>query len=69
MSTRRPKGIERVKAPSAVTNPREYSPTSPTVAAGHFGSQPVFYVGRAEFLRNKQAAGRPQDLADIDALT
>ena len=37
--------------------------------AGHFGAQPVFYLGRNEFLRNKQAAGRPQDLADIDALT
>ena len=36
--------------------------------AGHFGAQPVFYLGRVEFLRNKQASGRPQDLADIDAL-
>jgi hypothetical protein len=36
--------------------------------AGHFGAQPVFYLGRREFLRNKKAAGRPQDLADIDAL-
>lgn len=37
--------------------------------AGHFGSQPVSYLGRDEFLRNKHAAGRPQDLADIDALS
>jgi hypothetical protein len=37
-------------------------------AAGRFGAEPVFYLGREEFLRNKRAAGRPQDLADIDAL-
>jgi hypothetical protein len=37
-------------------------------AAGHFGTQPVFYLGRNEFVRNKQAAGRLQDLADVDAL-
>ena len=38
-------------------------------AAGRFGTQPVWFLGRDEFLRNKAAAGRPQDLADIDALT
>jgi hypothetical protein len=37
-------------------------------AIGHFGAQPVSYLGRQELLRNKRAAGRPQDLADIDAL-
>ncbi|HXW07572.1 MAG TPA: hypothetical protein VD833_20220 [Vicinamibacterales bacterium] len=37
--------------------------------AGHFGSQPVFFLGLAEFLRNKRAAGRLQDLADIDGLS
>lgn len=36
--------------------------------AGHFGREPVSYLGRVEFLRNKRAAGRPQDLADIDAI-
>lgn len=35
---------------------------------GRFGAQLVNYLGRAEFLRNKRAAGRPQDLADIDAI-
>ena len=29
---------------------------------------PVFYIGRAESIRNKRASGRPQDLADVDAL-
>lgn len=37
-------------------------------ADGRFGSQPVSYLGRAEFLRNKRASGRPQDLADIAAI-
>ena len=36
--------------------------------AGYFGKQPVAYIGRTEFLRNKRAAGRPQDIADIAAL-
>ena len=35
---------------------------------GRYGGQPVSYLGRAEFIRNKQAAGRPQDLADLDAI-
>jgi hypothetical protein len=43
------------------------------VWAGHesatFGSAPVAFIGRAEFLKNKRAAGRPKDLADIAALT
>lgn len=37
-------------------------------AAGRFGHQPVSYLGRTEFIRNKRAAGRPQDIADIDAI-
>ena len=36
--------------------------------AGRFGAQAVCYLGREAFIRNKRAAGRPQDLADIDAL-
>jgi hypothetical protein len=28
----------------------------------------VSFLGRETFLRNKRAAGRPKDLADIDAL-
>jgi hypothetical protein len=35
---------------------------------GPFGRQTVSFLGRETFLRNKRAAGRPQDLADIDAL-
>jgi hypothetical protein len=35
---------------------------------GSLGSHRVHFLGRETFLRNKRAAGRPQDLADIDAL-
>ena len=35
---------------------------------GALGSQSVPFLGRESFVRNKRAAGRPQDLADIDAL-
>jgi hypothetical protein len=35
---------------------------------GALGSHTVAFIGRATFLRNKRAAGRPKDLADIDAL-
>lgn len=36
--------------------------------AGPLGSHSVDFLGRETFLRNKRAAGRPKDLADIDAL-
>ena len=35
---------------------------------GPCGQHQVAFVGRATFLRNKRAAGRPKDLADVDAL-
>ena len=35
---------------------------------GPLGSHTVSFLGRETFLRNKRAAGRPKDLADIDAL-
>ena len=37
-------------------------------ASGRFGAVPVFYIGKAELVRNKRATGRAQDLADIEAL-
>jgi len=36
---------------------------------GRCGSQDVPFLGRESFVRNKRAAGRPKDLADIDAIT
>jgi hypothetical protein len=36
--------------------------------AGTLGSQSVAFIGRDAFLRNKRAAGRPKDLADVEAL-
>lgn len=35
---------------------------------GAFGGQRVFYLGRSELIRNKQAAGRPQDELDLQWL-
>ena len=35
---------------------------------GPLGTHNVPFLGRDTFLRNKRAAGRPKDLADIDAL-
>jgi hypothetical protein len=33
-----------------------------------FGDVDVDFIGRAAFIRNKRATGRPKDLADIDGL-
>jgi len=32
------------------------------------GSRDLPFIGRAEFIRNKRAAGRLKDLADVEAL-
>ncbi len=36
--------------------------------SGPLGSHSVHFLGRETCLRNKRTAGRPKDLADIDAL-
>lgn len=36
--------------------------------SGAFGDVPVAYIGRKEYIKNKRAAGRKKDLADIEAL-
>ena len=33
-----------------------------------FGDVDVDFIGRASFIRNKRATGRPKDLVDIDGL-
>jgi hypothetical protein len=33
-----------------------------------YGDQPVSVISRKHLIQNKKAAGRPQDLADVDAL-
>jgi hypothetical protein len=35
---------------------------------GNYGSAPVFYLGRQEFIANKRATGRKKDLADLEEL-
>ncbi len=36
--------------------------------AGRYGKENVAYIGRNDLIRNKRAAGRPQDLADVSWL-
>lgn len=36
--------------------------------AGDLGGLPVFFIGRTELLRNKEATGRPKDKIDADQL-
>ena len=36
--------------------------------AGRYGSVPVHYIGRTQFVANKRALGRHKDLADLEAL-
>jgi hypothetical protein len=33
-----------------------------------YGETPAWFIGRAEFVRNKLASGRPKDLADVEEL-
>jgi hypothetical protein len=35
---------------------------------GNYGDIVVYFIGRREFIRNKQALGRKKDLADLEAL-
>jgi hypothetical protein len=35
---------------------------------GEYGGVPVRFISRADLIRNKRAAGRPQDIADIERL-
>lgn len=36
--------------------------------AGSYGELPVYYIGRSQFLANKRATGRTQDIADLEML-
>jgi hypothetical protein len=46
----------------------EYHEVSPNAVSGAYGSVPVRFMGRADLIRNKKAAGREKDLADVRAL-
>lgn len=37
--------------------------------SGTYGSQEVLYIGKAELIRSKRAAARPQDLVDVANLS
>jgi len=45
-----------------------FEPAWQNRVASQYGGAPVFVVSREDFIRNKRAAGRPQDLADIASL-
>jgi len=40
----------------------------PNRLRGRFGPVDADFIGRADFIRNKRATGRPKDLGDLDAL-
>jgi len=40
----------------------------PNRVASEYGGEPVFVISRDDFIRNKRASGRAQDIADIEAL-
>jgi hypothetical protein len=46
----------------------EFAEAWPARAETAYGDQPVPVIGRAELIRNKRAAGRPQDLLDVEIL-
>lgn len=36
--------------------------------SGFYGTVPVHYIGRTQFVKNKRATGRKKDMADLEAL-
>jgi hypothetical protein len=46
----------------------DYAEVDADVIEGRLGTEPVRFIGIEPMLRNKRAAGRPQDLADAAAL-
>ncbi len=38
------------------------------ISMGEYGGEPVPFIGRAEFIANKKAAGKLQDLADAERI-
>lgn len=45
-----------------------FEPAWQNRVASEYGAEPVFVLSRADLIKNKQASGRPQDLADVVAL-
>ncbi len=46
----------------------EYQAAAADAVAGWYGHVPVRFLSRASLIANKQASGRPKDLADVDML-
>lgn len=47
----------------------EFSSAWSARVRGRYGAQPIWFIGRQHLVMSKRAAGRPQDLADLDLLT
>ncbi len=59
-----PERVDIVSAIDGVTWEEGWTARFP----GSFGGTEVFFIGRAELVRNKRATGKPQDRVDADAL-
>ncbi|MCX6584203.1 MAG: hypothetical protein NT166_28855 [Candidatus Aminicenantes bacterium] len=46
----------------------EFESAWKTKAEGKYGDVPCFFISNEDLIKNKQASGRPQDLADIKIL-
>ena len=46
----------------------DWEEASKGAVEGDYGSVPVKFIGRREFVLNKRASGRKKDLADLEAL-
>jgi hypothetical protein len=46
----------------------DFQRVEPGSVVGYYGDVPVRFIGLGDLLANKRAAGRPKDLADVEAL-
>jgi hypothetical protein len=46
----------------------DYRAVAPGAVSSRYGDTPVKFIGLDDLIRNKRAAGRPKDLADVAAL-
>jgi len=61
---RTPNRIDLLTSISGVSSEEAFA----TKISGELDSIPVFILGKDALIRNKRAAGRPQDLADLGTL-
>jgi hypothetical protein len=59
-----PMMIELINAVGGVTFEEIWQNRIP----GHYGDTPVFFISKNDLLKSKKAAGRPQDIRDLEEL-